>query len=181
MARRVEIHPYDPAWPEVYLAEVEEIALLLSSNLLAAHHIGSTAVPGLAAKPTIDILLVVRNLDELDASSAAMQARGYTPKGENGITGRRYFQKMDGDVHRVHIHAFKAGHPDIQRHLNFRDYLIAHPQIAHDYQVLKLDLAVQFRDAPADYTAGKSEFIRCVAARAAEWRAQHNQPKGDQE
>ena len=181
MARRVEIYPHDPDWTEVYLAEVEDIAALLGSNLVAAHHIGSTAVPGLAAKPTIDILLVVRNLDDLDASNTAMQARGYTPKGENGITGRRYFQKVDGDVHLVHIHAFKTGHPAILRHLNFRDYLIAHPQTAHEYQVLKQDLAMRFRDVPADYTAGKGEFIRCVDARAAEWRAQHTQPKGDQE
>lgn len=179
MARIVEIVPYDPNWPAKYCGEIKLIADVLGSILVAAHHIGSTAVPGLAAKPTIDILLVVCDLDLLDACNAAMAALGYQPKGENGIPGRRYFQKLAGEVHLFHIHAFKAGHPEITRHINFRDYLIAHPESAAEYQALKQELALRFRDAPAQYTSGKGTFIRKVDQFAAAWRGQIKQEPGD--
>lgn len=175
MVRIVEIVPYDPNWPEKYCAEVKMVADVLGTNLTSAHHIGSTAIPGLAAKPTIDILLVVQNLDNLDACNNEMEALGYQPKGEHGIPGRRYFQKLAGEVHLIHIHAFQIGHPEIYRYLNFRDYTIAHPETAEAYQSLKQKLAVLFTDRPADYTAGKEAFIRAVDQRAAAWRAEENQ------
>lgn len=171
MARIVEVIPYEPAWAERFRTEVAAITNILRSNLICVHHIGSTAVPGLAAKPTIDILLVVGDVKALDASNEAIMALGYQPKGENGIPGRRYFQKLAGEVHLVHIHAFPEKHPEIMRYLNFRDYLIAHPNIARDYQVLKERLAKQYRDAPALYTSGKTDFIRAIDARAAVWQA----------
>lgn len=171
MARIVEVVPYDPAWPETYRSEIKQIGGVVGANLIIAHHIGSTAVPGMAAKPTIDILLVVRDLDLLDACNAAMMDLGFQPKGEHGIPGRRYFQKVDGEVHLVHIHGFENGHPDVARHINFRDYLTAHPETAEAYQSLKLQLAVRFKFEPAQYTSGKDAFIRAVDARAAAWRA----------
>lgn len=174
MARIVEVVPYNPAWPETYRSEIEQIGGVVGANLAAAHHIGSTAVPGLAAKPIIDILLVVRDLGLLDACNSAMLDLGYQPKGEHGIPGRRYFQKMDGEEHLVHSHGFENGHPDIARHINFRDYLIVHPETARAYQNLKLQLARRFRFEPAQYTTGKDAFIRAVDARAAAWRADLN-------
>jgi GrpB-like predicted nucleotidyltransferase (UPF0157 family) len=178
MARMIEVLPYDPSWPMIYRAEVVQVATVLGSNVVAAHHIGSTAVPGLAAKPTIDILLVVRELEALDACNPALADLGYQAKGEHGILGRRYFSKKEGDRHLFHIHAYAEGHTDINRHLNFRDYLIAHPGAALDYQILKQALAVQFRDAPAEYTAGKADFIREIEIRAAAWQAGLDQDFG---
>lgn len=175
MARKVNILPYDPGWSDAYREEVALISVVIGANLAAAHHIGSTAVPGLAAKPTIDILLVVHDLGLLDACNNEMSELGYYPKGEHGIPGRRYFQKLAGDDHLFHIHAFKAGHPDIARYLNFRDYTIAHPETAEAYQELKQKLAVRFQDRPADYTAGKEAFIRAVDQRATTWRAEENE------
>lgn len=171
MARIIEVLPYDPNWPLIYRAEVAQISPILGANLAVAHHIGSTAVPGLAAKPTIDILLVVRELQALDACNTALAALGYQPKGEHGILGRRYFSKKEADRHLFHMHAYAEGHADIIRHLDFRDYLIAHPGAAVDYQTLKQGLAHQFRDAPAEYTAGKADFILEIERRAAGWRA----------
>jgi GrpB-like predicted nucleotidyltransferase (UPF0157 family) len=113
----------------------------------------------------------VRDLDALDACNQAMQNLGYTAKGENGIPGRRYFQRLDGERHLTHIHAFINGHPEIARYLNFRDYLIAHPHTAEEYQALKQELAAQFRDVPVQYTEGKADFIRAVDARAPAWRS----------
>lgn len=178
MARTVEVLPYDPTWPQIYRAEVMQVLRVLGLNLVTAHHIGSTAVPGLAAKPTIDILLVVRELQALDTCSSALAALDYEAKGEHGIPGRRYFSKKEGDRHLFHIHAYAEGHADIDRHLNFRDFLIAHPGAAVDYQTLKQGLAEQFRDAPAEYTAGKADFIREVEKRAAAWRAGLDQEIG---
>jgi len=170
MPRIMTVVHYDPTWPKVYRAEAERITMVIGANLVAAHHIGSTAVPGLAAKPTIDILLVVQSLDTLDACNDTMLRLGYIAKGENGIEGRRYFQRLEGEQHLFHIHAFAVGHPEIARHLNFRDYLIAHPQTAQAYQDLKYTLAAQYREAPAEFTAGKGEFIRSVDKLAAAWR-----------
>ncbi|MBW6467236.1 MAG: GrpB family protein [Brevefilum sp.] len=178
MARIVEVLPYDPTWPQIYHGEVVQVASVLGSNLVAPHHIGSTAVPGLAAKPTIDILLVVRDLQILDDANTALAALGYQAMGEHGISGWRYFSKKEGDRHLFHLHTYAEGHADIIRHLNFRDYLIAHPSEVFDYQTLKQSLATQFRDRPAAYTAGKADFIHAVEKRAAAWRAGLDQDIG---
>ena len=174
MSRKVEVVPYNPAWHEMYQTEAAGLLPLLGENLVAMHHIGSTAVPGLAAKPTIDILAVVCSHDRLDACCPALQGLGYQAKGENGISGRRYFQKLEGEAHRVHIHAYQVGHSDITRHLNFRDYLRAHPKEARAYQALKESLAARYTTDPNRYTAGKSDFIRAADRRAAEWRTAQN-------
>jgi GrpB-like predicted nucleotidyltransferase (UPF0157 family) len=178
MARIIEVLPYNPNWPRLYHAEVVQVAPIIGPNLVVVHHIGSTAVPGLAAKPTIDILLVVRDLHLLDDRNNALADLGYQAKGEHGISGRRYFSKKEGDRHLFHLHAYVEGHTDIIRHLNFRDYLIAHPAVAFDYQTLKQGLAAQFRDVPAAYTAGKADFIHAVEKRAAAWRAGLDQEFG---
>jgi GrpB-like predicted nucleotidyltransferase (UPF0157 family) len=172
MARKVEVVPYDPIWPDVYRVEMAQISVIVGANLVSVHHIGSTAVPGLAAKPTIDMLLVVRDVKRLDTCNNKMSGLGYHPKGENGIPGRRYFQKLDGEVHLVHIHAFETGHPEITRYINFRDYLFEHPETAQAYQDLKQQLAESYKFAPAQYTSGKDAFIRAVDQRAAAWRAE---------
>ena len=89
MVRQIDILPFSPDWPRQFGIEMVKIRPVLVSNLISAHHIGSTAVPGLAAKPTIDILLVVHSLNILEETNAALQALGYQAKGENGIAGRR--------------------------------------------------------------------------------------------
>ncbi len=176
MVRKVEILPHDPAWKIVYQREAACLRPLFGDNLIALHHIGSTAVPGLAAKPTIDLLAVVRSQARLERCRPDLQALGYQAKGENGIPGRRYFQKLQGEVHLTHIHAYEAGHPDIQRHLNFRDFLRTHPQDAQAYAALKQALAEQFTYEPKRYTEGKSEFIQAADRRAAAWRKAQAEP-----
>ena len=170
MVRKVEVVPYDTQWPEIYQAEIERLVPAIGEQEVAFHHIGSTSVPGLSAKPTIDILVEVRDLQALDACNEAMEALGYAPKGENGIEGRRYFNKVAGEVHLFHVHAFPTGHPKITSHLFFRDYLRSHPAVAGEYAELKQGLAVEYPfDAPA-YTAGKAEFITEVTQKATAWR-----------
>ncbi len=170
MARRIDVVSYNPAWVAKFEAEEKRIKAIFGTNALEIHHIGSTAIPGLMAKPTIDLLLVVNDIEAVDALDPEMKAIGYRPKGENGIPGRRYFQKLAGEVHLYHVHAFQAGHPEIARHLNFRDFLLHNQDEATAYQILKLRLADQFPYDPEGYNNGKTDFIREVDQRAASWR-----------
>jgi predicted acetyltransferase len=99
-----------------------------------------------------------------------MSQLGYIAKGENGIDGRRYFRKGSDIHHSHHIHTYQDGHPEVVRHLNFRDYLIAHPDVAQAYSRLKEELARKYVTSPPNYTNSKTDFIRDVAGKAVVWR-----------
>ena len=104
--QHVVVSEYDPRWPRLFAEEVEKISEILGENCVAVHHIGSTAVEGLAAKPVIDIMPVVKDLAEADGRRAAFEAIGYEWMGEFGIAGRRYLRKGgDERTHQVHIFA----------------------------------------------------------------------------
>lgn len=170
MTRVIEVLPYDPAWPDLYKAESEKLAPIFGANLIELHHIGSTSVPGLAAKPTIDILGIVNNLEEVDLLNSRLADLGYQARGENGIAGRRYFNKKEGDVHLFHLHTFQEGHPAIEEHLAFRDYLRSHPAICAEYAALKRDLAEAHKLEPVRYTDGKADFIQKTIEAAKVWK-----------
>jgi GrpB-like predicted nucleotidyltransferase (UPF0157 family) len=128
---------YDPVWPEMAAEHVAGLQVL-GSTLVAVHHIGSTSVPGLAAKPIIDLMPVVTDLDELDRKRSLVETLGYSWYGELGITGRRYYALSDGDGNRIaQLHFFTVESPQIVRHLAFRDYLRAHPKKARAYEYEK--------------------------------------------
>lgn len=172
MKRIVEIYPYDSAWAADYAAEAEGLAPVFGGNLVALHHIGSTAVPGLPAKPIIDILPVVADINQVEALNPQMVALGYIAKGENGIPGRRYFRKGSDAHHTHHVHVFQVGSPEIAKHLDFRDYLRAHPEEMTTYGRLKTTLAAQFRTDPPAYTDAKTGFIAEILRKATVWKQQ---------
>lgn len=149
MSRKtIRVVGYDESWESDFRREAALLREALGGVLLEVHHIGSTAVPGLAAKPVIDILLEVVSLEAMDGRAEEMIALGYRPRGENGIAGRRYYQR--GDANRTHqVHAYVRGDAHIRRHLAFRDYLRTHGDIADEYARIK-------REA-ADACAGDSE------------------------
>ena len=166
--RRIEVIDYLPTWPENFIAEADLLASQLESLQPVIHHIGSTAVAGLAAKPVIDVIVEVDNVAALDELTAEMTELGYQAKGENGIPGRRYFQK-GGDQRSHHLHAFSTGDEHIHRHLAFRDYLRAHPDIAAEYGRLKKAVAAGCGHDSARYCAGKEDFIREHQQKALLW------------
>lgn len=139
--KRVEVVPHDPQWHDAFEAEAKRVGTALAENSVAIHHIGSTAIPNIHAKPVIDLLVEVRDLAKLDRQSSAMESLGYEVMGEFGIPGRRYFRKDDEEAIRTHqIHAFESSSREVERHLAFRDYLIANPEDAQEYSELKRKL-----------------------------------------
>lgn len=159
MERKIEVVGYDPAWKADFQIEKRMLEHFLHGLDGRIHHIGSTSVPGLSAKPIIDILLECTSLTQLDRYNATLESIGYTAKGENGIAGRRYFQK-GGSQHSHHLHAFEFHDSNIDRHLAFRDYLRAQPEKAMAYQAIKLEGVRLCDNDIHQYMVHKNEFIQ---------------------
>ena len=127
MSRVIEVVPYDPQWIARFEEEANLLRPVFGEEVVAIHHIGSTSIPGMTAKPIIDILLEVRDIDCIDAFNAAMGRLGYEARGEYGLPRRRYFPKTVNGQRTVHVHTWERGDDEIKRHLAFRDFMIAHP------------------------------------------------------
>lgn len=167
----IVLAPHDTAWAAAFEREAAAILDALSDLPIELHHIGSTAVPGIVAKPVIDMLGIVPALEPLDVRADRLAALGYEVLGEFGIPGRRYFRKDAPDGARTHqLHTFAEGSGEIQRHLDFRDYLRAFPEQAAAYATLKRDLAERCGNDMRAYVDGKSDFVREIERRAAAWR-----------
>ena len=162
----VEIVGYRPEWPLAFERESAAIREACGPWVVEVQHIGSTSVPGVAAKPVLDMMPVAVSAADAGETIPRMTALGYRCLGEYGIPGRLYFEKhVDGrDV--AHVHMFPLGHPGIRTHLAFRDYLRAHPGAARDYERLKRQLAVKHRTDREAYTDAKAAFIEGVIAAA---------------
>lgn len=170
MDYRVVAH--DPTWPGEAQHEAVRIRAALGEIVSAIHHIGSTSIPGIFAKPVIDLCLEVSGLSELDAQTASLEALGYEALGEYGIARRRFFLRNDASgVRTHHVHAFATGDVEIARHLAFRDYLRAHPVVAEAYGRLKKELAQRHPGDLEAYMDGKDPFIKEHEANALEWSA----------
>ena len=175
MAQHVIVTEYNPLWPQLYRQEAEQIRAILRDNCVAIHHIGSTAVVGLCAKPVMDIMPVVVSLARVDAQKKAFEAIGYEVLGEFGIAGRRYLRK-GGDERTHQLHIFEQGADEqIERHLALRDYLRAHPQDAAVYGRLKRQLAQQFPWDIESYCDGKDDLVRKLEQAALQWRRNKEQ------
>ena len=175
MLRRVEVVPHSAGWAAAFRAEADRLRAMLGDEVVAVHHIGSTAIPGISAKPIIDILLAVREVERLDDLGPEMAGLGYEARGEFGLPGRRFFVK-DKDSRRTHhvhayaTHTYATGNPELERHLAFRDYMISHPEDARAYSRLKEDLARRFPTDIEGYMEGKDAFIKEKERRALAWR-----------
>lgn len=169
--RRVRVVAHDPRWVDRFSEAAEELAVALGA-LASVHHIGSTAIPGLHAKPIIDLLVAAQDLDRVDARTPALEALGYEALGEYGLPGRRYFRRADAAGERTHhVHVWRVGDPALLRHLAFRDYLLAHPGVAAEYGELKRRLAARHADDIQAYMDGKDAFVTAVEADALAWHA----------
>jgi GrpB-like predicted nucleotidyltransferase (UPF0157 family) len=169
--RRVEVVPYRAEWQTLFEKEKNLIAEVFNQTEAEIHHIGSTSVPGLSAKPIIDIMLAAESLESVEKATPALEAAGYDPRGENGIPGRRYFQKCDEKgIRKVHLHAFEKGSHQLYRHLVFRDYLRSHPEEAARYASVKEEAARQYEYEIESYIAAKSPTVLEIEEKARLWK-----------
>lgn len=168
---RVIVTDYNPQWPDIFEVEANRLREVFGEELIAVHHIGSTSVPGLKAKPIIDIMPVVRDIKVVDEFNDKMMRLAYEPMGEYGIPGRRYFRK--GEEVRTHqIHIFQINSRDIERHLAFRDFLRQHAYEARKYGELKVKLADRFPNDIEAYMDGKDDFIKNLEQTAIKWQGE---------
>lgn len=170
MAQRIIVTEYNPLWADMFETEAAKTAGILGKNCIAVHHIGSTSVAGLAAKPIIDMMPIVCSLEDVDKLAPELEKTGYEYMGEFGISGRRYLRKGgDARTHQIHIFSVKSVY-DIERHLAVRDYLRSHPAACEQYSSLKQELANQYPHDIEGYCDGKEEFVRRLEKDALEWK-----------
>lgn len=164
----VRIVDYDPSWPAGFEAECEALAPVFAGAEVTIEHIGSTAVPGLAAKPILDILIGAASLEVFEARvpDLAELGYGYVPEFEATLPMRRYFQKPAASGQTHHLHCVEKGGDFWRDDLLFRDFLRAHPETAAEYAELKRDLARKYGQDREGYTDAKTAFIESVKARA---------------
>jgi GrpB-like predicted nucleotidyltransferase (UPF0157 family) len=164
----VELVPHDPAWADHARQEAARLTAAIGGVIVMVHHIGSTAIPGIRAKPILDLIPVVRSLDEFENSRSVVEGLGYAWWGEFGLPGRRYCTFDDPHTARrtVQLHCYERGSSEIVRHLAFRDYLRSNPDLARAYDALK----DRCRDLhPLDshaYSDCKNAWIRRIEAQA---------------
>ncbi len=160
MSQHITVTDYDPLWAKNFEEESLLIKDIIADNCIAIYHIGSTSVPGLAAKPIIDIMVVAKSLEKADDVAEDFFEIGYEYLGEFGIAGRRYLRK-GGDERTYQIHIFQADDwINIGRHLAFRDYMRTHEKERDEYAKLKIELAQRFPYDIDGYCDGKETFVR---------------------
>ena len=154
----VEVVPYDPAWDEKYSKEAQMLWNAIGNRVADIQHIGSTAIKGMSAKPIIDIAVAVEVIDIAPSLTQSLKAIGYDNRGKwGGIEGHYFFRK--GNPREYFLHVFEKQSDFWRRRLAFRDYLIAHKDVALAYQTLKMNLAALYPDDRGAYTCNKKAFV----------------------
>lgn len=170
MGETLEIAPHDPKWPIAFAAERDRIAAALGALALRIDHNGSTSVPGLAAKPIIDIQVSVRSLQPIEAYAIRLAQLGYVHVPHPDDSFCPFFHRPAAWPHTHHVHVVQAGGAEERRTLAFRDYLREHPVVARQYEELKRGLAPQHRAAEFSsrqaYADAKTAFVISITERA---------------
>ncbi|WP_188456212.1 GrpB family protein [Virgibacillus oceani] len=164
---KVRLSRYDENWINMFEDEAAFLSGIFEDEIIEFEHFGSTSVPGMTAKPVIDMMCLVKDIGKIDRFNDQMRLLGYDVAGEWGIHGRRLFRK-GGENRTHHIHVYQYDNPQIKRHLVFRDYLRAHPDEVERYRGLKEELSQRYDDT-ALYSKAKKPFIKEMEQLALEW------------
>ncbi|MBU4031828.1 MAG: GrpB family protein [Candidatus Thermoplasmatota archaeon] len=167
LGRLYPIHlvDYDPSWPPLFQREKKRLLSILgNATILRIEHFGSTAIPGIRAKPTIDILIELVAGASVDEIHEKMVGSGYIRmvEQEDHVMFVRGYSPQGLEKESFHIHMYPEGHGKISDSILFRDYLREHPEAAREYQVLKEELALKYRNDREAYTEGKGEFVKNI-------------------
>ena len=174
----IEVVAYDQRWVGLFAVAERELRAVLGPFVVEIEHIGSTAVPGLAAKPVIDIQVGVRTLDDSAEIVAAVESLGYeyVPEFEDELPDRRYFRRWANGRRSHQIHLVERSNTDWwDRHVRFRDWLRNHDDDRDRYAELKLNLAATHRDDRWAYTDAKSDFVRAIEEKSIPGHAEPSQ------
>lgn len=167
---KVIVLAHDPEWAQRFKREAELVRVALWRIVSAIHHIGSTSISGIYAKPIIDMLVEVTAIEAVDECAQLLVEQGYEAMGEYGLPGRRYFRKNSkSGIRTYQLHIYAKGSMEVVRHLAFRNYLRSHPGIAREYSELKRKLAEQYPDDIQAYMDGKDPFIKTTERAALDW------------
>lgn len=166
---KVEVVPYDKRWSDLFKDEAHCIQKTLGEYLKEIYHIGSTSIPNMPAKPAIDMMLVLDNLNDIQLISEKLTHLNYDPIRRQIIPHVSFFTKRQDQPIRFHLHLHERGSPQISRHINFRDYVIQYPDVAHNYAQLKIQLAAQFENDINSYVSGKNKLVQEIDAKAKLW------------
>ena len=158
MKAKIEVVSYNQNWPVIFASEARLIKIALGDNCRAIHHVGSTSIPGMCAKPIIDIIPVVKNIQKVDDVVAAMIKLDYQAGGEGGMLFRRFFTKTVA-MHGFNVHIYEEGAGEVDRLIKFRDWMRNHQDDADDYANLKIKLASEHADNRLSYTMGKESLV----------------------
>ncbi|MBP1993031.1 GrpB family protein [Paenibacillus eucommiae] len=164
---KVRLADYSENWVKLFQDEIEFLRKIFGDEIVRFEHFGSTSVPGLKAKPVIDMMCMVNDIGIVDLFNDQMYTLGYDVAGEWGIPGRRLFQK-GGENRTHHIHFYKSDNPQIERHLIFRDYLRCHPEEIARYSRFKEELVQRFEHT-SDYSPAKKTFVKEMEQLALAW------------
>lgn len=163
--RLIEVADYDPSWPLLFAEITAPIRAAFGPSLVALEHVGSTSVPGLPAKPMIDIDVVIPSRTDLPEAIARLAMLGYVHQGDLGITSRESFRSLPESPPQ-NLYVCAENSPELRRHLLFRDYLRAHPDEARRYGDLKRELAARHVTDIDAYVNGKTAFVRSILQKA---------------
>ncbi|WOV83028.1 GrpB family protein [Sporosarcina jeotgali] len=166
---RVIVVDHDSEWDQLFQEEAKKIKELFGEELVDIHHIGSTSVPGLQAKPILDMMPVVRDIQKVEFRNEQMEDMGYEALGEFGTPRRRYFRK-GGDARTHQVQFYQADDTyNVDRHLAVKNFLRTHPDEARRYGELKASLANKYPNDSSSYVEGKSSFIKNLEEKALSW------------
>ncbi|SHE15107.1 dephospho-CoA kinase/protein folding accessory domain-containing protein [Chlamydia abortus] len=161
----VVVVPYDPDWVQLFEKLREFVLPVVSDLIVTIEHAGSTSVPGLAAKPIVDMDVIVPSQADVHIAIQRLSTLGYIHEGDLGIAGREAFIPPD-HLPRHHLYVCTQENDEYKRHILFRDYLRSHPDDSEKYGELKLELAQRFHNDRKAYTNAKSEFVEQILQRA---------------